>query len=101
MSRRSRTLFYGGAAALVAAGAVTGALLGGSVGGVAAIMLVGGGLLGLVALVFMEVGLSEDRQLERDRRRRERAQRARTGHSEQAGSAAGRRRTPFRPRRPP
>jgi hypothetical protein len=43
-------------------------------------------MVGLVGLVFMEVGLSEDRERERERRRAERAERAneRATHPEQA-----------------
>lgn len=61
MSRRTRTIRYGGSILLVLAGAACGVLISGSTGGTLATVLVGLGLVGLVSLVFYEVGLTEDR----------------------------------------
>ena len=69
MTPRSRVLAYGAAAALVVAGVLCAALVGGTTGGVLSIILIGCGLVGAVALVFLEVGLSEDRD-RRDHDRR-------------------------------
>jgi hypothetical protein len=77
---RSRILAFGSAAALVVAGAMCAALLGGLTGQVLAIALILAGLGAALLLVFLEVGLSEDRELarEEERRRRRSAQRAST-----------------------
>jgi hypothetical protein len=61
VSRRSRRWRYGGCVAVVVAGAACGALIPGTAGGTAATVLVGLGLVGIVSLVFYEVGLTEDR----------------------------------------
>jgi hypothetical protein len=61
MSRRARTLRYGVSIALILAGVACGALISGSAGGTAATVLVGIGLVGVVSLLFYEVGLTEDR----------------------------------------
>jgi hypothetical protein len=90
---RSRILAFGSAASLVVAGVTCAALIGGLTGEVLAIALVSAGLGGAVLLVFLEVGLSEDRARARDEeRRRKRAKR----------SADARPRPPMRrrPRRP-
>jgi threonine/homoserine/homoserine lactone efflux protein len=88
VSRRARILAFGSAAALTVAG-VAAAVAGGLVGQVFAIALISLGLGGALLLIFLEVGLSEDRARARDedRRRRRDAQKA----------AADR---PARPRRP-
>jgi hypothetical protein len=67
---RARILAFGSAAALVAAGAMCLALIGGLTGEVLAIALVSVGLGGAVLLVFLEVGLSEDRERSREKERR-------------------------------
>jgi len=93
VSPRARVLAFGSAAALVMAGALCGALVGGLTGEVLAMALVTAGLGGAILLVFLEVGLSEDREQARDeelrRRRRQGPVRPR-----------GRRRS-FKPRRRP
>ena len=61
MSRRTRTLRYGAAIAVALVGVGCGALIPGSAGGTAATVLVGVGLVGVVSLIFYEVGLTEDR----------------------------------------
>jgi hypothetical protein len=71
---RQRALAFGSAAALVVAGAVCAALVGGVTGEVLAIALITFGLGAIVLLIFLEVGLSEERELARDeKRRRQRA----------------------------
>ena len=72
MSRRTRTLRYGAAIAVALVGVVCGAIIPGTAGGTAATVLVGIGLVGIVSLIFYEVGLTEDRDRERARRRLDR-----------------------------
>jgi hypothetical protein len=67
---RSRILAFGSAAALVLAGGVCAMLIGGVTGQVLTIVLLSAGLGGAVLLVFLEVGLSEDRERARDEERR-------------------------------
>jgi hypothetical protein len=67
---RSRILAFGSAAVLVLAGAACGVLVGGLTGDVLLIALTMVGLGGALLLVFLEVGLSEDRERDRDERRR-------------------------------
>jgi hypothetical protein len=62
MTPRARVLAYGAAAVLVVCGVLCAVLLDGTAGGVLSIVLIGCGLVGAVALVFLEVGLSEDRE---------------------------------------
>ena len=76
MRRRSRARAYGAAAALIAAGVLCAALLGGGVGPVLAIVLVGLGLILALSLVFFEIGLSEDRDRAREQSRADRGPRA-------------------------
>jgi hypothetical protein len=77
MSRRWRMIGYGSAAALVAAGAACAVLVGGLAGELLVIGLVSLGLLVAVALVFLEIGFSEERELAREAEsRRARAKRA-------------------------
>jgi hypothetical protein len=74
VSPRSRILAFGCAAALVLAGGLCAALVGGVTGEVLTIVLMSAGLGGAVLLAFLEVGLSEDREramLEERRRRRQ------------------------------
>jgi hypothetical protein len=71
---RLRVLAFGSAAALVVAGSICAALVGGLTGEVLAIALITLGLGAVVLLLFLEVGLSEERELAReDNRRRQRA----------------------------
>jgi uncharacterized membrane protein len=75
MARRSRILSFGCAAALVLAGAASAVLVGGLAGELLTISLMSLGLAGALLLVFLEIGLSDERAVERDeqsRRRRER-----------------------------
>jgi hypothetical protein len=76
VSARARIVAFGSAAALVVAGAACAALVGGVVGEILTIVLISAGLGGALLLVFLEIGLSEERELARDEeRRRKRAQR--------------------------
>jgi hypothetical protein len=78
---------------LVLAGAACAAFVAGVTGEVLTIVLMSGGLTGAVLLMFLEVGLSEDRDLARaEQRRRRRDQRA--------AGLRRRARLPQRPRRP-
>ena len=94
MSRRTRTLRYGASIAVALVGVACGALIPGAAGGTAATVLVGLGLVGVVSLVFYEVGLTEDRDRAREARLRERQAEDRTerpprspgsGHGHQDG----------------
>jgi hypothetical protein len=66
-------LAFGSAAALVVAGSICAALVGGSTGGALAIALITLGLGAVLLLLFLEVGLSEERELAREEKRRRRA----------------------------
>lgn len=68
MSPRERRWRYGACIAVVLAGVACGALISGTAGGTGATVLVGIGLVGVVSLIFYEVGLTEDRdrQVQRD-----------------------------------
>jgi hypothetical protein len=72
VSPRSRIAAFGSAGLLVVAGAACGLLVGGLTGQVLLIALTTVGLGGVLLLLFLEVGLSEERELERDERRRRR-----------------------------
>jgi hypothetical protein len=77
MSRRSRVIGYGSAAALVAAGAACAVFVGGLAGELLVIGLISLGLIVAVALVFLEIGFGEERELAREAEgRRTRAKRA-------------------------
>jgi hypothetical protein len=67
---RARVLAFGSAAALVVAGSICAVLVGGLTGQVLAIALITLGLGAVVLLLFLEVGLSEERELAREERRR-------------------------------
>jgi hypothetical protein len=68
----ARVLAFGSAAALVVAGSICAALIGGSTGDVLAISLITLGLGAVLLLLFLEVGLSEERELAREEKRRRR-----------------------------
>jgi NADH:ubiquinone oxidoreductase subunit 6 (subunit J) len=63
-------LAFGSAAALVVAGSICAALVGGLTGEVLAIALITLGLGAVVLLTFLEVGLSEEREVAREEKRR-------------------------------
>jgi hypothetical protein len=74
VSRRTRTLRYGASIAVALVGVACGALIPGTAGGTAATVLVGIGLVGVVSLIFYEVGLTEDRERAAQRDLGERAE---------------------------
>ena len=69
MTPRSRILSFGSAGALVIAGSLCAFLVTGEAGQILALVLIGLGFVLATALVFLEVGLSEDRELARERLR--------------------------------
>ena len=71
MAPRRRVLAFGSAAALVVAGSICAALVGGQTGEVLAIGLITLGLGAALLLVFLEVGLSEERELAREEKRQQ------------------------------
>ena len=75
MTRRGRVLSFGGAIAMMVAGAIAGAILGGITGEAVAIAFVSVGAIAVISLIFLEVGMSEDRAREREAREARRAQR--------------------------
>ncbi len=81
MSTGARIVAYGSALLLVIAGVVVLAAIGSTAAEVVASVLIGLGFIAITGLVFLEVGLSEDRERER----------------EQATQASGRRASPVRP----
>jgi hypothetical protein len=87
---RLRVLAFGSAAALVVAGSSCAVLIDGLTGEVLAIALITLGLGAIVLLLFLEVGLSEERELAREEQRRRRA----------SGDRGRRLRPRRRPRRP-
>ena len=82
MSSRARIASFGSAALLVIAGAICAAVVSGSAGQVLAMVLIGLGLVLATALVFLEVGLSEDRQRAKEERERTRVERQRASRDE-------------------
>jgi hypothetical protein len=74
MTPRARILAFGSAAAAVVSGTLCAVFVNGLTGSVLAITLITGGLGAALLLVFLEVGLSEDRERAReDEQRRKRA----------------------------
>ncbi len=67
---RLRKVAFGSAAALVLAGGACAALVGGVTGEVLTIVLISAGLGGGLLLIFLEIGLSEERDLAREEERR-------------------------------
>ena len=70
MSRHSRILGFGSAALMVVLGIAGSLFFKQTAGQLVAIVLVGLGLVLAIALVFLEVGLSEDRERAREAERR-------------------------------
>jgi hypothetical protein len=94
MTRRSRILLFSSAAVLVIAGGACAALVEGVTGEVLTIVLIAAGLGGALLLVFLEIGLSEERDLARDeQRRRERRRRLLDAHRQPRLRAWPRRRS--------
>ena len=75
MTRRGRVLSFGAAAAAMVAGVIAGAIVGGITGEAIALAFVSVGAIAVVSLIFLEVGLSEDREREREAREARRAPR--------------------------
>lgn len=80
VSRHARIRAFGSAGLLTVAGVFCGVFVSGLTGQLLSIVLISLGLGGAVLLVFLEVGLSEDRERarEQDRRRRRSSQRSST-----------------------
>jgi hypothetical protein len=74
---RSRIFAFGSCAALVLAGGVCAAFVGGVTGEVLTIVLIAVGLGGALLLVFLEIGLGEERDRSRDQEQRRRRERRR------------------------
>ena len=90
MTRRTRALRYGASVVVVLVGIACGAIIPGSAGGTAATVLVGIGFVGIVSLLFYEVGLTEDRDRAAQTGKREGAERAgREARSSREPGAAG------------
>lgn len=67
MTTRTRIAAYGGTVLLVVAGALCAALITSETGQVVGFSLIGAALIFATGLVFLEVGLSEDRERARER----------------------------------
>ncbi len=94
MAPRPRLLAFGSAIAVVLAGVLCAVLVGGVAGEVLTFGLIAGGCSAALLLVFLEVGLGEERELERDRERSRR--RGRLGSAARRGRWVTR--SPRRPR---
>jgi len=75
---------------LIVAGALCAAVLTGAAGPVLAIVLVGLGLIAVLSLIFLEVGLSEDRWRAREAGARQAAAERKRRDARPAGSPPGR-----------
>jgi hypothetical protein len=64
-----RALLYWAAIVVVVIGVICGATIPGTLGGTICTAIVGIGLIAIVSMVFYDVGLTEDRDRERSRRR--------------------------------
>jgi hypothetical protein len=93
VSSRSRKLGFGSAAILVLAGGGCAALVAGVWGEVLTFLLISLGLCGALLLVFLEIGLGEERDLEREERQRD-------TRDQRMLELRRRSRLPRRPRRP-
>lgn len=68
MHTRGRVISFGSAGLLIVLGGLAAILFGGTAGQVAAFVLIALGLVLATSLVFLEVGLSEDRERAREER---------------------------------
>ena len=93
MSRRGRISGFGSAAVLVVAGVVVAILVSGTFGQIFGFVLIALGLVLATALVFLEVGLSEDRE-----RAREAAEKSPPPTGQRGPASRGRRAGPRLPR---
>ena len=95
MTRNTRILRYGISVGVALIGVICGATLPGTLGGTLATGLIGIGLVGVLSLIFYEVGLSEDRDRAAGgrracrRTRRATAMRDGDGHGHVHGHASG------------
>ena len=85
MTRRWRSPRYGAAIGVTLVGVACGATIPGTLGGTLATALIGLGLVGVVSLIFYEIGLSEDRDRAHSARPSAQASSARAP-SDKAGS---------------
>jgi hypothetical protein len=92
MSQRLRIVAFGSAGLLIVAGVLCAAVIGRGAGETLALVLIGLGLVLATSLVFLEIGLSEDRERDRAGTERDRA-----GRRDRAGQAD----SPTRSDRPP
>jgi heme A synthase len=90
VSKQSRIVAFGTAAVIVLAGILAAVLVSGETGQIVAMVLIGLGLVLATSLVFLEVGLSEDRELAREAKRRQRS--PRRAQRSSLGRMRGRRR---------
>jgi heme A synthase len=90
VSRQSRIVGFGAAALMVLAGILAAVFVSDGTGQIVAMVLIGLGLVLATSLVFLEVGLSEDRELAREAKRRQRPPRRAARSS--LGRMRGRRR---------
>jgi hypothetical protein len=67
MSSRNRVLSFGGSVLVVALGIVIALAVSGTAGEAVSLSLISLGSIAIVSLAFLEVGLSEDRERERER----------------------------------
>ncbi len=93
VNKRTRLVAFGCAVALIAAGILGVVLIGGETGQLLALVLIWLGFVLATSLVFLEVGLSEDRELRvsasaERRRQSARPRRARPAVRARAGCAA-------------
>jgi uncharacterized membrane protein len=93
LTPRLRIVAFGSAAVSVLAGLACAILVAGVAGEVLAVVLMSAGFAGAVLLLFLEVGLGEERDLARERERQRRRDRWATGVRRAS-------RLPRRPRRP-
>jgi len=93
VSSGARKWAFGSAGAVVIAGVACAVFVSGVVGEVLTVVLISGGLCAALLLLFLEVGLDEERELEREQRGREERDRRTLKLRRRA-------RLPQRPRRP-
>ena len=94
MSKRRRIQWFGGAGVLVLAGVVAPIVDSGGLGQILALVLISLGLVLATALVFYEVGCSEDRERARDAAQRTPRPRPPAPHRSHLGRMRGSRRGP-------
>jgi len=96
VSTRGRVLSFGFAAVLVLAGVACAAFVGGVTGEVLTIVLIAAGLGGGLLLIFLEIGLDEERDLAREDELRSTRRRSVLGRKASSSSSP----RPRWPRRP-